>query len=1158
MTETRIKIDRNTYPLIACALTLHAVAFAQYRMPPPTEYGPFNGVFIPSGLGLVKKLPADRIPAGPDSPWSMYCWIKPASAIPERTLVGGIGDPQSAAVRYLALDGGKVSFWSGNSNLISAPAALDGKGWHFIAATWDGNAVTLYADNSAGVTSTSNPATVEPILHIAPHRQSWPNAVHFSGKIASFAFVPHALAAADLQALGAHPPQFDLIEYEAGSKNWPVQTRAQAGYRAPQDPATLPKSNAPPARPVAHSPYTGPVLVQNGIGNWTVAGGWRLAAAPQVSAQPAQISQPGFQTPAWFDATVPGTVLTTLIDRGVYPDPDFGLNNLAIPETLNKQDYWYRTEFNAPASFSGHTLTLTFHGINYAASVWVNGKALGNIKGAFTRGTFDLTPVITPGKPVALAVKISPPPHPGIPQEQSVKGGPGENGGLECLDGPTFIAAEGWDWIPGIRDRNSGIWQQVTISATNAVSVGDAQVVTRLPLPDTNSAQVSIYVPLRNSSASAVSGTLRAAFEGAELTKSVTVPPGETSVALTPSDFHQLSIANPRLWWPNGYGDPALYNLNLSFSDPDGRSDAKALRFGIREITYELSLVDANGQLQRVAFSPAAARGGRVVDVSHEGIIETAQGWTASLIAGAERSPALEPLTDLRLSPYLVIRVNGVRIACKGGNWGMDDSRKRVSREKLEPYFQLHRDANLNIIRNWCGQNTEETFYELADEYGLLVWNDFWQSTQNYNVEPSDTELFLNNARDTIARFRNHPSIVVWCGRNEGVPSPAVNIGLDKLVRELDGTRYYAPSSNVVNLQNSGPYKYQAAADYFTKFAHGFAVELGVPSVPTIDAIRAMIPDADRWPPGDTWAYHDWHQSGNGDVAPFNQAIENELGRPANLEDFERKAQMLDYVTHRAIFEGFNAHLWTENSGRLLWMTQPAWPSTMWQILSSDYDTQSAFYAVKNASERIHIQMNLPDVHSAVVNNTTSALNGVTVETQVLSPDGKVIGTHKESVNAPANSETDSYSVPVGDSQGAKLVFIKLRLTDSRGALLSENFYWYARDNSDYRELASLPIATIMGSATQTRVGNMVRFDLDLTNGASVSLMTKLTLRKAAGEARLLPAYYQDNYLNLLPGEKRRLKIECPVNVVSGPAEITLSGWNVAPATIRVSETVAR
>ena len=126
----------------------------------------------------------------------------------------------------------------------------------------------------------------------------------------------------------------------------------------------------------------------------------------------------------------------------------------------------------------------------------------------------------------------------------------------------------------------------------------------------------------------------------------------------------------------------------------------------------------------------------------------------------------------------MVIKVNGVRIAARGGNWGMDDMLKRVSREHLEPYFRLHRDAHVNMIRNWMGQNTEESFYALADKYGLMVWNDFWESTQTYNLEAEDPALFLANARDAILRYRHHPSIVVWCGRNEGVPQPTINSGL--------------------------------------------------------------------------------------------------------------------------------------------------------------------------------------------------------------------------------------------------------------------------------------------------------------------------------------------------------------------------------------------
>ena len=434
-----------------------------------------------------------------------------------------------------------------------------------------------------------------------------------------------------------------------------------------------------------------------------------------------------------------------------------------------------------------------------------------------------------------------------------------------------------------------------------------------------------------------------------------------------------------------------MYQLKLDFSEGGKESDSKQVRFGVREVTYELSLLDSTGQLRRVDVSPTAARarGEQVVDVSHEGMRQIAgrsdtappskewrQGsghqWVASLPPGAESSPAVRPVDDTKAAPYLVLKVNGVRIAARGGNWGMDDSRKRVSREKLEPYFRLHRDANVNIIRNWVGQNTEETFYDLADEYGLMVWNDFWASTQEYNVEPLDIPLFLDNVRDTILHYRNHPSIVMWCGRNEGVPSPILNKGLIELTSTLDGTRYYSPSSNQVNLQNSGPYRFQQPSLYYTTLNHGFSVETGIPSLSTLESFSSWIPKADQWPISDAWAYHDWHQSGNGEIAPFMAELEAEFGAGTSLEDFERKAQMLNYTEHRAIFEGMNAHLWAPNSGRMLWMTQPAWPSTMWQILSSDYDTQASFYGVKKACEPVHVQLDLSDYTVAVVNTTTA------------------------------------------------------------------------------------------------------------------------------------------------------------------------------------------
>jgi hypothetical protein len=478
----------------------------------------------------------------------------------------------------------------------------------------------------------------------------------------------------------------------------------------------------------------------------------------------------------------------------------------------------------------------------------------------------------------------------------------------------------------------------------------------------------------------------------------------------------------------------------------------------------------------------------------------------------------------------------------------MDDFRKRVSRDRLEPFFRLNRDAGLNIIRNWVGQSTEETFYELADEYGMMVWNDFWESTENYNIEAEDPQLFLANAADTILRFRNHPSIIVWCGRNEGVPQPIVNLGLDHLVRTLDGTRYYSPSSNAVNLQGSGPYRYQNPADYYTRLNRGFSVETGTPSMSTLESFASTIPKPDQWPIDDVWAYHDWHQSGNGDVAPFMAEIQAEFGAPTSLEDFERKAQMLNYVDHRAIFEGMNANLWSPNSGRLLWMTQPAWPSTMWQILSSDYDTQASFYGVKNACEPLHVQLNLANYQIDIVNTTTAAHPSLTVSARVYSLANTLLFEQTDHKDVPADATTPSLRLDLAQYLAQGMVLVKLELHDAQGTLVSQNLYWLGARPSSYRELNKLPPTTLHTSAQAVAAGDMVKVRVQLTNPTAVaSLENKLTLLDADTLARILPAYYSDNYISLLPGETRTIEVEYPASATRGPVLFTIRGWNTAP-----------
>jgi hypothetical protein len=371
---------------------------------------------------------------------------------------------------------------------------------------------------------------------------------------------------------------------------------------------------------------------------------------------------------------------------------------------------------------------------------------------------------------------------------------------------------------------------------------------------------------------------------------------------------------------------------------------------------------------------------------------------------------------------------------------------------------------------------------------------------------------------------------------------------------QLDGTRLYSASSNRVNLHDSGPYKYQEPSEYFTHLALGFAVEIGLPSPPTLESFESFLPKEDRWPISDDWAYHDWHQGGNGDIAVFMQAMNEQLGPPSSLADFDRKAQLLNYVGHRAVFEGFNSHLWNPNSGRMLWMTQPAWPSTEWQIFSHDYDTHAAFYGVKLASEPIHIQLDLPKYEIAIINNTTAALLKLSVHAQVFDPSTKLLLERSATIDAAPNSANNVVRLALEDALAHNpVIFVKLTLTDATGKQLSQNFYWLAAHDYDYRKLNDMPAVALQATAASETVGDEKHITVTLTNPSqTTALTTKLTLLESTDGPRILPAYYSDNYISLLPNERRTIEITYPSSPTHTHPAIALRGWNITPKTIEV------
>jgi hypothetical protein len=305
--------------------------------------------------------------------------------------------------------------------------------------------------------------------------------------------------------------------------------------------------------------------------------------------------------------------------------------------------------------------------------------------------------------------------------------------------------------------------------------------------------------------------------------------------------------------------------------------------------------------------------------------------------------------------------------------------------------------------------------------------------------------------------------------------------------------------------------------------------------------MRTFIPEADLWPYSDLWAYHDLHVHGAGDRNSTFERMTNRFGAPKNIEDVCRKAQMLNYETFRAIYEGFNSRMWNDCSGVIVWMSHPSWPSLVWQFYSWDYDPNASLFGAKAGAEPIHIQMSEPECKVAVVNHRSVILDGVVASATLYDLSGKPVQDRKETLTAPADATADAFTID-WPKNGA--YFARLELRDKKGQMLSENFYWHARDEHQLQQLDSMPRVTLNGKARARRSSNGTVVSVTVSNPSKTpALQVRLTLRDAKTGQRILPVYYQDNYFSLLPGESREVRIETRRAVKD--IRVTTDGWNI-------------
>jgi hypothetical protein len=818
-------------------------------------------------------------------------------------------------------------------------------------------------------------------------------------------------------------------------------------------------------------------------GRLDLAGGrWRLQRDSLVDADGTRLSEPGFHDEDWVVATVPGTVLSSYWNAGALPDPNYGDNQLMISDSFFYADFWYRTEFSAPRHASGRRFWLNFDGVNWKAEAYLNGERLGRIEGAFTRGRFDVSGLVRPGGRNALAVRIEKNATPGCVKQKTLEYS-GLNGGALGADNPTYHASIGWDWIPTVRGRNIGIWNDVYLTTSGPVTIQDPLVRTSLLMPDTSHADLRVEVLLNNHESSPISGTLRGKFGDVDFKQPVALDAAATkTLALDPSTHPALRLQNPRFWWPAGYGDPYLYDVELQFETGGKVSDSRKFQAGIRRFDY-----------------------------SGEG--------------GA-----------------LKIWINGRRLVCRGGNWGFPEINLRYRRREYDIAVRYHRDLNFNMIRSWVGQTADDEFYEACDRHGMVVWQDFWLANPTDGPNPDDRDLFLQNVKDTVLRIRNHPCMGLYCGRNEGNPPAAIDRGIRKILAELQPEIHYIPHSAAGGVSGHGPYSVRPPEYYFRRRATPrLHSEMGIPNIVDVDSLRRMMPQRLLWPQGLVWGLHDFNLSGAQRLTTFRAMIDRNYGGADNAADWVALAQFINYAGYRAMFEAQARN----RMGLLLWMSHPCWPSLAWQTYDYYFDHTAAYYGSRKGCEPIHVQWNPTTDDVEVVNYSAGDLKDLTVRVEILNTNGSVkwkkkvaLDSLEDSVSTPLRMEYPPGLTPVH--------FIRLKLTHGT-RVLSENSYWRGTKEGDYRALRGLPKVLLDSKMhVDCRDGQWILTTTLRNTSRQPALMVRLTaVREKSGDG-ILPAFHSDNYITLMPGEHRTVRTEIMDADTRGERpRIVVTGFNV-------------
>jgi exo-1,4-beta-D-glucosaminidase len=856
--------------------------------------------------------------------------------------------------------------------------------------------------------------------------------------------------------------------------------------------------------------------------------GWNLQSLYKVDSPGEVVSTLKFRPQGWYSVNVPTTVVAALVKAKQYPNPYFGMNLRKLPgmtypigQTFVSlpmaQDspflapWWFRKEFVIPASFQGKTVWLNFGGINYRANIWLNGKQIAkadDVAGAWRTYEFNVTNSAQPGKTNVLAVEVF---------------SPTEND----------LTVNFWDWNPAPPDKQMGIFRDVEVSNSGPVALRYPTAVSKVDSPGNPAAHLTVTALLKNATQQPVHGTLRARIEKIDVAQQVDLAPGEAKDAVfDPARFPKLNLDHPRLWWPAQMGKPELYDLSLEF-DVDGRpSDRSHTKFGIREITSELNA-----------------------------------------------------------SQHRVFSVNGKKILIRGGGWSMD-MLLREDRRRMQSELRYTLDMGLNTIR-LEGMLENKTFFDLADRQGILtiagwVCCSHWEHWANW--KPQDFVIAQQSLRDQIYRLRSHPSLLLWMNGSDNPPPPDVEQIYLKVEKDLlwpNPTVSSASAEVTVNtgpsgIKMPGPYDY-VGPGYWEQDSiatltthkeckenecgggYGFNTEtsMGV-AVPPVESIRAMLPKEHWWPVDDWWNFHAGAHTFS-DIHLFANALNARYGTATSLEDFTFKSQLMAYEGVRAMYEAYNRNKYV-STGVIQWMLNNAWPSTIWHLYDYYLRPGGGYFGAKNGNQALHPLYGYDDHAIWVVSSQYTDARGLKLTTKVLNLDMTEKFSQETTLDALADGTARILTLP--DIAGlSPTYFVALRLEDSTGNLVGSNFYWLSTkpetldwDKSDWYTTPTLSYADFTAlsqlskvqlkitSRTERKGEETVTHVVVENPSKSLAFFVRLKVDKGLHGEEILPVLWDDNYISLLPGERREISATCRTSALgAAQPRIEVSGWNVAP-----------